>query len=171
MRLFENYYDLTFEDIEYDNNTETPAHEVTARARTADGRNIVIDLNMYNYTEMSKKYNCFDGRPHWLLDQHMTVDNEQEEVTNKGDAFRILATLMKAIDTIYNSYNLVCYQTSYSGESKTKMFDRMSNRFSKKYNMMIEREKQDDMVYINLIDLQQAKYLLNDYQQLSKINE
>ena len=120
---------------------------------------------------MSKKYNCFDGRPHWLLDQHMTVDNEQEEVTNKGDAFRILATLMKAIDTIYNSYNLVCYQTSYSGESKTKMFDRMSNRFSKKYNMMIEREKQDDMVYINLIDLQQAKYLLNDYQQLSKINE
>lgn len=164
-------YDIRFEDLEPNSNIDTYSHEVTARSKTKDGREIVIDFNMYNISEEARAKGFLKDKPHWIMDQHTVVDGMQEEVTNRGDAFKILATVMKSIDFIYNTYNIVCYQTSYSGESKIKMFDRMCERFTKKYNFYMERDCEDDMVYINAIDLQQAKYLLKDYQQLSKIYE
>lgn len=94
----------------------------------------------------------FDDEYTWLV--RFSIDGLLS-ITNRGDAFAIMATVIKAMEDWYKREkpkHRVMFAASREGknpESRIKLYRRLVRKFAQKYNyQFVEKEKGRDIIFI-----------------------
>jgi pyrimidine deaminase RibD-like protein len=135
---FDQPYPLTWEKNEYD--------DVDALAKLPDGSPLSI---MFNKDQDN------DGEE---IVQVEFYRNNSQEVTGEGDAMRVFATVLTAIQQYVENYKPAKLFFSASkqveqgqnAESRAKLYDRLVQRYSKSWGYRSSREDNGDLVFYEL---------------------
>ena len=135
---FDQPYPLTWEKNEYD--------DVDALAKLPDGSPLSI---MFNKDQDN------DGEE---IVQVEFYRNNSQEVTGEGDAMRVFATVLTAIQQYVENYKPAKLFFSASkqveqgqnAESRAKLYDRLVQRYSKSWGYRASREDNGDLVFYEL---------------------
>lgn len=143
---FDQPYPITWEEGDYDSQD--------ALARLPDGHNLSINFNLES------------GGPEGM-DEEWHVEfwrNNSLEVTGEGDAYRIFATVMVAIQEFIEKENPERISFSASKEvepgqnsqSRAKLYDRLVQRYARAWGYKSTRADRGDVVVYELVRLKRS---------------
>lgn len=143
---FDQPYPITWEEGDYDSQD--------ALARLPDGHNLSINFNLESGGE-------YGDEEEWHVEFWR---NNSLEVTGEGDAYRIFATVMVAIQEFIAKENpeRVSFSASkevepgQNSQSRAKLYDRLVDRYARSWGYKSTRADQGDVVVYNLIRVKKS---------------
>lgn len=141
-------------------------------ASTEDGREIYINIELRDADDVSlKAFDSFNPmiakdfgwNPNHVIGKIDFSVDDSTEVTGRGDAPRILATVVEAIRlSMSTNRNLVGFMFWGFGLSRSRLYRTMVRRLGRQYNMDVVKSKNVPKVdgeFLLLADAKRARYM------------